>query len=66
VAASALLRHKHVRIDQAKLTKAKKILAVDTDTQALDRALSLVVTEADIDRVLRRNRGKGTLKKIFP
>ena len=66
MAASALLRHKHVRIDQAKLTKAKKILAVDTDTQALDRALSLVVTEADIDRVLRRNRGKGTLKKIFP
>jgi hypothetical protein len=66
VAASALLRHKHVRIDQVKLTKAKKILAVDTDTQALDRALSLVVTEADIDRVLRRNRGKGTLKKIFP
>ena len=66
MAATALLRHKHVRIDQAKLTKAKKILAVDTDTQALDRALSLVVTEADIDRVLRRNRGKGTLKKIFP
>jgi len=65
VAATALLRHKHVRIDQAKLTKAKKILAVDTDTQALDRALSLVVTEADIDRVLRRNRGKGKLKKIF-
>ena len=65
MAATALLRHKHVRIDQAKLTKAKKILAVDTDTQALDRALSLVVTEADIDRVLRRNRGKGKLKKIF-
>ena len=65
MAATALLRHKHVRIDQAKLTKAKKILAVDTDTRALDLALSLVVTEADIDRILRRNRGKGKLKKIF-
>jgi hypothetical protein len=65
VAATALLRHKHVRIDQAKLTKAKKILAADTDTQALDRALTLVVTKADIDAVLRRNRGKGKLKKVF-
>jgi chemotaxis methyl-accepting protein methylase len=65
VSAIALLRHKHVRIDQAKLTKAKKILAADTDTQALDRALTLVVTEADINAVLRRNLGRGKLKKVF-
>jgi len=65
MAATPLLRHKHVRIDQAKLRKAKKILGANTDTQALDRALTLVVTEADIDSVLQRSRAKGSLKKIF-
>jgi hypothetical protein len=65
VATTAFLRHKHVRIDQAKLTRARKVLAAETETEALDRALTLVVTEADIDAVLRRNRGKGTLRKVF-
>ena len=65
MAATPLLRHKHVRIDQAKLRKAKKILGANTDTQALDRALTLVVTEADIDSVLQRSRAKGSLKKVF-
>jgi hypothetical protein len=59
------VRHKHLRIDQAKLNKARKILAVDTDTEALDRALTLVVSEAEIDAVLRSVAGKGRLKKVF-
>jgi len=62
---SSALRHKHVRIDQAKLEKAKKALDARTDTEAIDRALSLVVSEAEIDAVLRRVRGKGDLKKVF-
>lgn len=64
--ATSSVRHKHVRIDQAKLERAKKILGATTDTEALDRALSLVVSEAKIDATLRRIRGKGGLKKVFP
>jgi hypothetical protein len=63
--ATASLRHKHVRIDQTKLDKAKRILKAATDTEVLDRALTLVVTEGDIDRTLRRHRGKGRLGKVF-
>jgi hypothetical protein len=63
--ASSGLRHKHVRIDQAKLDKAKKVLDARTDTETLDRALSLVVTEGEIDAALRGIRGKGKLKKVF-
>jgi hypothetical protein len=63
--ASSGLRHKHVRIDQAKLDKAKKVLDARTDTEALDRALSLVVTEGEIDAALRGIRWKGKLKKVF-
>lgn len=60
------VRHKHVRIDQRKLDRARKVLAARTDTEALDRALSLVVSEARIDAPLRQSAGKGKLKKLFP
>ncbi len=63
--ASSPLRHKHVRIDQRKLEKAKQVLEARTDTETLDRALSLVVSESGIDAALRGIRGKGRLKKVF-
>ena len=66
MAATASVRHKHIRIDQAKLDKARKVLAAATETEALDRALTLVVSEADIDTTLRQVAGKGRLKKLFP
>lgn len=66
MAAIASVRHKHIRIDQAKLDKARKVLAAATETEALDRALTLVVSEAGIDAALRQVAGKGRLKKLFP
>jgi hypothetical protein len=60
-----LLRHKHVRIDQAKLDKAKKILEVVTETEALDRALTLVVSEGDVDAVVQQSGGKTRLRKVY-
>jgi len=63
--AATVLRHKHVRIDQAKLDKAKRVLEAGTDTEALDRALTLVVSEAEVDAVLRSSGGKTRLKKVF-
>ena len=65
MAPNASVRHKHIRIDQAKLDKARKILAAATETETLDRALTLVVSEADIDTALRRAAGKGRLRKLF-
>jgi len=63
--AATALRHKHVRIDQAKLDKARKVLEAGTETETLDRALTLVVSEAETDAVLRRARGRTRLKKMF-
>lgn len=65
MAATASIRHKHVRIDQSKLDRARRVLAAATETEALDRALTLVVSEADVDAALRRVAGKGRLKKVF-
>jgi len=63
--AASPLRHKHVRLDQVKLRKARRILEAATDTETVDRALELVVSEAGIDAVLRGVRGKGGLRKVF-
>ena len=56
--ATAVLRHKHVQLDQGKLDRARRVLGARTETATLDRALDLVVTEADIDRALRAAAGK--------
>jgi hypothetical protein len=65
MATAPAMRHKHVRINQVKLDKVKRLLEATTDTEALDRALTLVVSEAELDRRLRRVGGKGKLKKMF-
>jgi hypothetical protein len=62
---TAMLRHKHVRLDQAKLDRARKVLGARTDTETLDRALSLVTSEAEINAVVRSLGGKGRFKKVF-
>jgi hypothetical protein len=59
------LRHKHVQLDQGKLDRARRALGTRTETETLDRALDLVVSEADIDRALRRARGKTRLRRVF-
>jgi len=61
----AAIRHKHLQIDQSRLNRAKTILGVKTETEAVDRALRLVVSEAEIDMALRRAAGKGRIRTIF-
>ena len=58
-------RHKHVLLDQRKLDRARRALGARTETETLDRALDLVVSEADIDRVLRAARGKGKIRAVL-
>jgi hypothetical protein len=59
------VRHKHVQLDQRKLDRARRVLGTRTETETLDRALDLVVMEADIDRALRAARGKSKLRRVF-
>jgi hypothetical protein len=63
--AATMVRHKHVQIDQRKLDRARRVLGARTETETLERALDLVVTEADIDRALRAARGRGRLRRVF-
>ena len=65
MAATPEFRHKHVRIDQRKLDRARRILEAATETETLDRALGVVVAEAEIDAVLRRVRARTRIEKVF-
>jgi len=49
-----MLRYKHLRLDQEKVEKAKKIFLAKTETEAMDRALENVI-ERD-QELLRRKR----------
>lgn len=63
--AAVALRHKHVQLDQRKLERARRALGARTETETLERALDLVLAEADIDGALRAARGKGKLRRVF-
>lgn len=63
-----MLKYKHIRLDQNKVHRAKKVLNAKTETDALDKALDRVILE-DKERLrrkkivkritdLRRNLGK--------
>jgi hypothetical protein len=62
---TSALRRKHVQWDQEKLNRAKHILGAKSETETLDRALDIVVAEAEIDTVLKAARGKGRFRKVF-
>lgn len=62
---SAAIRHKHLQLDQAKLTRAKSVLGAKTETEAIERALALVVEEHTLDQSLKRAKGRMQLRKVF-
>jgi hypothetical protein len=43
--------HKHFRLDSAKIKRAQKALRADTETEAIDRALDLVISEHEGNRL---------------
>ena len=63
---SAIIRHKHLRLDQRKLDRARRVLGARTDTETLERALDLILAEERTRQVLRSVGGKGRLRRVFP
>lgn len=49
-----MLRYKHLKLDQKKVEKAKKIFLAKTETEAMDKVLTVVI-ERD-QELLRRKR----------
>ena len=43
--------HKHFRLDAEKLKRAQKALGAATETETIDKALELAITEEERDRI---------------
>ena len=63
---SAIIRHKHLRLDQRKLDRGRRALRARTDTGTLDRALDLILAEERTRQALRSVGGKGRIRRVFP
>jgi len=61
--------HKHVKLDQKKLDRARKILGVKTESETLELALDRVISEEEGERrlraSLRRMKGMGGIVDVF-
>jgi len=62
---SRILKHKHLKLDQAKIDRARKLLGARTEQETIDRALDLLISEEAIVRVHRKVRGVGGFEDAF-
>ena len=46
--------HKHFRLDPVKIKRAKRVLRARTETEAIERALDLVISEYQTNRLLQQ------------
>lgn len=58
---STAMRHKHLKLDQKKIDFAKRYFGVDSEQEAIDRALSLLIEEKEILAAMEPL--KGSLKR---
>ncbi len=52
-------------LDPAKIEKVKKITHAATETEAVNKALDMVITNEQIQKILAVIKGKGKIEDIF-
>lgn len=59
------IKRKNFYLDQNKIKKVQKLLGATTETQAIGRALDLVLFRVEIRKSLKKVAGKGVVVEIF-
>jgi hypothetical protein len=59
------LKHKHLRLDQTKIDRARRVLRLRTEQETIERALELVIAEEPILRAHEQARGIGGFTDLF-
>ena len=60
-----MTKHKHLKLDQSKIDRAKKLLGAKTEQETIERALDLVLAEASIVNAHRRVAAVGGFEDPF-
>jgi hypothetical protein len=59
------VRHKHLKLDQTKIDRARRLLGAKTEQETIERALDLALAEEPILRAHRKVKGRGGISDIF-
>ncbi len=59
------IRHKHLKLDQAKLDRARRLIHAKTEQETVERALDVLLGEEPILRAHRKVKGVGGLQDVF-
>jgi hypothetical protein len=62
---SKKLRHKHLKVDQRKLDRARRFLHLATEQETIDRALDFLLHEERVKKALDRAGGIGGFADAF-
>jgi hypothetical protein len=57
--------HKNLRLTQAKVDRARRILGTDTETETIEQALDLVAFRQEVVEGVRRLAGSGSLQNVM-
>jgi hypothetical protein len=60
-----MTRHKHLKLDQSKIDRAKKLLRAKTETETIERALDLVLGEEPILKAHKRLKNVGGFEPVY-
>ena len=59
------IRHKHLKLEQTKLDRARRLLGAKTETETVEHALDVLLGEEPILRAHRRLKGVGGFVDVF-
>jgi len=59
------VRHKHLKLEQKKIDRARRLLGTATERETLERALDIILAEERILRAHRRVGGIGGIVDVF-
>jgi hypothetical protein len=62
---TAVKTRKQFVLEQQKINQVKKIVRAKTDTEAISRALDIIIDNSRIESVLQAIRGKGRIKDVY-
>lgn len=60
-----MVRNKHLKLDQSKIDRAKRLLGTTTEQETIERALDLVIAEAPILQAHKRVKKVGGIEDVF-
>lgn len=60
-----MTRDKHLKLDQTKIDRARRLLGVRTEQETIERALDLLLSEEALLRAHRRVRKVGGFENVF-